>query len=744
MKSTEILERYLKICKDNLEGDSRVLSLLRGKGIYESFLIDNFSLGFSNGALTELIEKDQGLIRMFEKAGILNNGKDVLKNRLIIPLFDENRSLVNIVGFSLHPKSKRKLIFLNPSGIFNQAFLKNSQEIILTESPVEALLLIRNDYPNVTFLMGDDQKYIHFIKEHNIRKAIFTFEGKTRLYYELTKNGISTKRLLVDFSKAVNGKAKEYLEQILSGSEDNTNGADTSIHDTICKIENGFLFQFPHLSYRVIGNFSEYTLNMKSNIKAFTSEEVFVDSIDLYKNRDRQNFIYNIMECFNIRDQIQLENELNQIIEVIEKHKEKKGNEKKRSKPELTEQQKDIGSQFLRNPHLLDEIDTDYTKLGYVRESKNKILLYLIMTSRLMDNPLHGIIISRSGAGKSLLVEITEQLCPPEDVESVSDLSANALYYFGQDDLKNKFIVIAEKEGSESADYPLRELITRKSITKAIPMKDQVTGEIKTISITVNGPISLAETTTKGEQNPENLNRCFVIGIDESEEQTRLIHDLQRKNYTLKGYLQKRDLDKIVEKHIYAQRLLKKVLVFNPFAEALSFPSSKLKTRRDNDKFLRLINVICFLHQYQRRVKHKKLKNNETLEYIECTHADYRIAHELLSDGVLDNTLDDLPAPARKLLELIKKYLQGKSKRDNIPVEKIIFERKEIREYTSWSFAQVRNNFRTLRDYEYLQLIKPNNGLANQYWLTANYSDLDFLNTILSPEELKTRIASIK
>ncbi|KKL98467.1 hypothetical protein LCGC14_1824130 [marine sediment metagenome] len=55
-----------------------------------------------------------------------------------------------------------------------------------------------------------------------------------------------------------------------------------------------------------------------------------------------------------------------------------------------------------------------------------------------------------------------------------------------------------------------------------------------------------------------------------------------------------------------------------------------------------------------------------------------------------------------------------------------------------------RNNLRTLGDYEYLQLIKSNKGFANQYRVTASYSDLDFLNTILSPEELKTRIASIK
>ena len=601
--------------------------------------------------------------------------------------------------------------------------------------------MIKNDYPNTTFLFGDDSKYVNFINDHKIKRIIFTFEGKMRLFYRLIKSGVSVKRIFIDSEKVKNTGSKEYLQKLFSGSNIDENDRSS---DIIQEIENGFLFQFPHLNYRIIGNFSEYTMNLKANIKVYNQNEVFVDSIDLYKNRDRQNFIYNVMDKFNIRDQLQLENDLNQIIEIIEKHKEKKEKEKKRVKPELTEYQKEIGLRFLKNPNLVDEIEEDYTKLGYVRERKNKILLYLVMTSRLMDNPLHSILISRSCAGKSLLVEVTEELCPPEGLESISDLSNKALYYFGKDELKHKFIVIGEKEGSAGSDYPLRELITKKSITKAVPMKDPVTGQIKTVSIKVEGPISFVETTTNGEINPENLNRCFVIGIDESEEQTRLIHDLQRKNYTLQSYLQKKDLDKIINKQLYAQRMLKKVQTFNPYAEFLTFPSSKLKTRRDNEKFLRLINVICFLHQYQRRIKKLKLENGETLEYIECSLDDYKIAYELLSDGVLDNTLDDLPRPGRKLLDLIKKHLSEKSNRDNIPVEKIIVERKEIREYTSWSFAQIRNNFRILRDYEYIQLIKTKNGLANQYRLSCNYSDLDFLNTIITPEELENRINSLK
>jgi len=739
MTNQEVLERYVSLCQSNLENNSRILSILRKRGIREQFLFENFRLGYTSGNLSEVVGQDKDSRERLEALDILQNGKERLQRRLIIPIENENKAVINLVGISLHPQAKSRVIALNEAGIFNEAFLGKTPEIVCTEDPLDALLLIQQDLPNTTFLFGNDEKYASFVPSHGIRRVVFGFEGRARLYYELKRSGVSTRRVQLDREKISGKSGQVYVQELLASK-----ASSNLCADGIQYIENGFLFQFSHLSYRVIGNFSDYTVSLKANIKAYTDSEVFVDSIDLYKNRDRQNFIFNLMDRFSLRDQIQLESDLNQIIEVIEKHRERQQSDKKKVRPELSDHQKGIGLRFLSSPQLIDELESDYTELGYVRERKNKILLYLVMTSRLMDNPLHSIVISRSGAGKSLLVEITEQLCPPEDLHSVSDLTSQALYYFGQDDLKHKFIVVGEKEGTEGSDYPLRELISKKSITKAIPMKDPATGQIKTVSITVNGPVSLVETTTNGEINPENLNRCFVLGIDESEEQTRLIQDLQRRNYTLEGQVRKRQLHKVLEKHIYAQRLLRRILVVNPFAEFLSFPSSKLKTRRDHEKFLRLINAICFLHQYQRKVKTKKLDDGEPIEYIECTPEDYAIAYELLSDGVLDHTLDDLPTPARKLLELTKKYLHIRAKTEQVSAEKIIFERRDIREYTSWSFAQVRNNFRILRDYEYIQVIKAKNGLANQYRLNGNYSDLDFLNKILSPEDLRKRMETMK
>jgi DNA primase len=734
---------YVDHCRKTLADHSRAQRFLGQNGVDQGFVSETFMLGFADGSIRDFACENEQLRAELEEAGLLRNGTDLLQGCLTIPILDENKEPVNIVGYSINAQKKERMIFLRPDGIFNAPFLKNCADVILADTPLTALMLIASDVPNTSFIFGDEKKYSRFCFENGIRNVLFTFEGSARLFHELTAGGVSARRKPVDFArliaeKTVPAQIRSLVDEV--GTETDQDLSD----DTIQEIEHGFVFRLPLLTYRVIGNFTDFTMSLKVNIKATRDETVFVDSIDLFRNRDRQNFIYNLIDQFDIRDQLQLEQDLATILKVIEKHKERSESDKKSGVPELTDHQKNIGLDFLRTEDLCERIVDDYTELGYVREPKNKLLLYLVMTSRLMDSPLHALLISRSSAGKSLLAEMTERMCPPEQTLSVSDLSPQALYYYGADDLKNKFIVIGEKHGSAASEYPLRELISRKSITKAIPMKDPVSGQIKTATITVNGPISLVETSTSADVNPENLNRCFVIAIDETEEQTSHIHQVQRKNYTIEGYLTGQKHEQIVKKHVFAQRLLRKIQVFNPFAELLSFPTSKLRSRRDNEKLLRLINAICFLNQYQRKVKLLTVDSGEKIEYIECSVADYRIAYDLLSNGVLENTLDDLPRPARHLLNLVEEYLQKRAKAEGAPVERIIFERKDIREYTSWSFAQVRNNFRILKDYEYLKLIKQLNGVANQYRLAVGYASLDLLNTILSPNELEKRIRQEK
>jgi len=342
MNEHNVLEKYIELCHSTLYENERMIAMLKSNGIYERFIFENFNIVYSDGKIFEFAKENKGLNDLLDSLGILINTKDIFKNHIIIPIYNENKVIESIVGYNIYPQAKNKMILLNDTGIFNHSFLSKAEEIIFTDNPLEALLLIQNDYPHVTFTFGSDNKFSKFVNEHSIKKAVFTFEGKMRLFYELNKNGVSAKRVAINFNELKNGNSKTYLETVFK--DDNKVKV---FDDTIIEIENGFLFSFPHLKYRVIGNFKEYTMNIRCNIKAYTQDEVFVDSLDLYKNRDRQNFIYNLLDKFGFRDQIQLESDLNQIMQVIEKHRERNENEKKKSRPELTEYQKEIGLKFL-------------------------------------------------------------------------------------------------------------------------------------------------------------------------------------------------------------------------------------------------------------------------------------------------------------------------------------------------------------------------------------------------------------
>ena len=744
MTRHELLTHYLLHCRKTLEKHTRAQQFLKNHGIFERSVLDSYAIGYSDASIESYVSENESLGNELEEIGLLRGKHDVFKGCIIIRILDDNKEPENIIGYSIYGQRKNRLMTLSSGGIFNAPFLKHAQTVYLTNNPLHALFLMAMEMPATTFLYGDEKKYLAFFRESGIRSVVFTHEDSARLFSQLEMSGISTQRASVDFERVVkSADAKKEIKEFLQSLNSSKQEAVDS-NDFVEEIEHGYLFRLPLLTYRVLGNFTDFSMTMKVNIRAMKDDMVFVDSVDLYRNRDRRNFIFNLTDQFNIRDQVQLEQDLQTILTVIETRKEQQEKARENLKIELTDHERSVGMEFLAAKDLCNRIIEDYDRLGYVRERKNKLLLYLVMTSRLMDSPLHTLILARSSAGKSRLAEITEELCPPESVVSVSDLSQQAMFYWGEDDLKHRFVAIGERQGSETSDYPLRELISRKSITKAIPLKDPISGQIKTTTITVNGPIALVETSTSTNVNPENLNRCFIIGIDESEEQTSEIHRLQRHSFTIDGFLKAKEREEITGRHICAQRLLRSVQVFNPFAELLSFPSSKLRSRRDNEKFLRLISAICFLHQYQRPVKKLGLKEGEEIEYIECTVDDYRTAYELLADGILDNTLDDLPRPARSLLDLICELLRRRSTTEGVPVERIVFERKEIREYTSWTFAQIRNNFRILKDYEYLKLIKGQNGQAHKYRLASGYTGVDLLHTILSPEELERQIKSAR
>jgi len=222
-------------------------------------------------------------------------------------------------------------------------------------------------------------------------------------------------------------------------------------------------------------------------------------------------------------------------------------------------------------------------------------------------------------------------------------------------------------------------------------------------------------TTTAIDIDEELMNRCMVLTVNESREQTQAIHAMQRQQQTLEGLLRNEDKKQIIELHRNAQRLLKPLLVANPFAEQLTFIDDKTRTRRDHMKYLTLIRAIALLHQYQREVKTVN-HNGEVLSYIEVMKSDIEVANKLAHD-VLGRSLDELPPQTRTLLKHVHKMVEQQCKTESIEANQYRFSRRDVREYIGWTDFQIKKHMSRLQEMEYVLIHRGGRGQSFVYEL---------------------------
>jgi hypothetical protein len=504
------------------------------------------------------------------------------------------------------------------------------------------------------------------------------------------------------------------------------------------RTDQGLMITCIDRQYRIRGVSLHNFERLRVNIRASCGAAFHIDSLDLYQSRARRAFAAHLAKLFQVELPM-VEADLLYIIGVVEAYQVKLLNEEKQPQkpvvPVMTAAEQAEAMRFLKQPDLMDQIIEDLETIGHVGEENRKLLGYLIAVSRKLERPLSGIVISQSGAGKSGLVEKIQELTPPEDVEFFSRITPQALYYMEADALKRKLLIIEERSGGEGADYSIRTLQSRQKLTQAVPLKDPNSGKIKTMTFEVEGPIAYLETTTNPNLNHENATRCFEIFLDESVAQTRRIHQAQREAKTVKGILRKAQVEAIKNRHHNAQRLLKTVPVHNPYALLLDFPADSLRTRRDHERFLSLIEAVAFLHQYQRPIKQVDAGADGKITYIESTVDDYAIAYRVARE-ILGFSLDDLKKHARDLLDQIQEMVKRESRKNGQIETEITFTRRQIREFTGWPDYQVKTYIRQLEDLEYLVLQQVKTRGQFEYRLN-DPNQPKTLKGLLTPEELK-------
>ena len=167
-------------------------------------------------------------------------------------------------------------------------------------------------------------------------------------------------------------------------------------------------------------------------------------NLDLYNDTQLEKFIRRIAEKLEIGTSI-IAASLSELTEELEKYrlekiKEQTENLKPKVKQLTTKEEKTV-KDFLLDPNLLENTDKLIEQSGVIGEVVNRQIMYLIMTKRKQEQPLHVISFGASGTGKTHLQEKISECIPQEDIINITTLSDNAFYYFGKTDLKFRRII---------------------------------------------------------------------------------------------------------------------------------------------------------------------------------------------------------------------------------------------------------------------------------------------------------------
>lgn len=791
----ELLEHVVNFYHQTFLNEPQAMNYLQKRSCLHPDAIKRFKLGYANRTLGYRIPgttvEGKQLKAQLQHLGVLRaSGHEHLSGSVVIPIFDEQGKVVQLYGRKLLHNLRKGTpdhLYLNKplKGVWNREGVLHQREWLLCESLIDALTLWSAGLRNVTCTYGINgwgEAHSKLLEEVSPQHLIICFDNDeagnkaARALSEQLQNHIPTiSRAKLPQGSDINDVARAYpkhpsaalaacieqAEAMIGKKEIISLGAkkqdqqpcnehSISLPEANAEqtesalISDEVHFTFGEREWRVRGflkNLSYDTLKIqlrlyRQNKTGETTSGYHLDTLDLCNAKHGQSFIVQAVSETRLSSDI-LKKDLGQILLKLELKQEQLIKEalkpKEQLTPSLSEEAREEALALLRDPELLSRILQDYEKCGIIGEATNKLIGYLAAISRKLDEPLAIIIQSTSAAGKSSLMEAILAFIPEEERIKYSAMTGQSLYYLGDADLKHKVLAIVEEEGAERASYALKLLQSEGELTIASTGKDPHSGRMITQEYKVEGPVMIMLTTTAIDIDEELLNRCIVLSVDESREQTKAIHELQREKRTLEGVRRKLDKTAILELHRNAQRLLRPLRIVNPFAKKLTFLDDRTRTRRDHEKYLTLIDTIAFLHQYQRTIK-----QDGNVSYIEISLEDIIKANKLAGEA-LGHSLDELSPQTRRLLQIVSQHVLEKCEQLSLSRELFRFTRKDVRAWSGWGDTQLKIHLHRLEEMEYLLMTRAARGGNFVYELLYNGEGEDgksFIMGLINPEQL--------
>lgn len=631
-------------------------------------------IGYNSGGL-HVESKNHHLVSSMVKYGLLKprstGGYSVwAKDCVIFPLKNREHKIISLYGRSISNNEDQRHFYLTGrTGLYPCYPEGATTRLILTESVIDAASLLQQ--PEITTEYGvlalygtnglTDEHQQAIISCSGLEEIIFMLDGDSAGQAAITKHAGTLAGLLppvkitavrlpdgedVNSMLHTHDDSRILIDMIsqrqpvdfYSSIEKEAPSADGSVTpavavDTRLNTATPELLTYDGglLQITILGGIKLTGLDrLRVTLKVEHSSKQLLPvrhNLDLYNNSHSEQLSSKLSEAFEISLQL-VTGVIAQLTGALEAYRASRLESMQARpavKPELTLAQREAAINYLKQPALLRRTSDDIGRSGIVGETLNRLIAYLVYSSRKREAPLHIMFLGASGSGKTYLQERVSELIPAEDKIEITQVTENAFYYFKQEELKHKLLLIEDLDGAESSLYPLRELQSKRRISKTVTLKDSK-GNLKTVTVMVDGPVSVSGCTTREKLYEDNANRCLLLYVDGTSEQDRRIMEYQtRLSAGLVDHGQELAVKELFRS---IQQVLQPVRVVNPYAAYIQLPQQIFKPRRTMTLLLSFIETVTFYHQYQREVK----RDGSGQPYIESTPEDISAAFGLLKE----------------------------------------------------------------------------------------------------------------
>jgi MarR family len=372
-------------------------------------------------------------------------------------------------------------------------------------------------------------------------------------------------------------------------------------------------------------------------------------------------------------------------------------------------------SELAKAPNILERFAAELAQSGVAGEERIAKLLYLAVTSRLLQRPVSIALKGPSSGGKSHVVERVLSFFPESAYYALTAMSERTLAY-SEEPIKHRFLVIYEAAGmsGDFATYLIRSLLSEGRVR--YETVEKTSEGMKPRLIEREGPTGLIVTTTAVKLHPENETRLLSLTVTDTQDQTRAVMAALAEEAGEAGP----DFEPWHALQTWLESAEHRVFI--PYAKILAdlIPPVAVRLRRDFGLLLNLIRAHALLHQASRN-------RDDKGRVIATIEQDYAAVRELVADLVSEGIEVTVPATVRETVEAVKR-LREASSGDPVTVVELARELKLDR-------SAVSRRVRNAKDRGYLRDLEEN--LRKPSRLVLGDDLPDDLQILPKPEDVR-------